>query len=68
MFMTTAAVPVTKKKPMIRLGSAASSPSLKSMPMPCQPKTVSVMTAPPTRPAKSNATIVASGIRALRNA
>ena len=36
--------------------------------MPNQPNTVSVMTAPPSSVMMSTATIVASGISALRNA
>ena len=39
-----------------------------SLPMPLQPKTVSVTMAPEKMPAKSKAISVASGMRALRNA
>ena len=68
MFITTAAVPVTRKKAMTGPGSTWTSPVRKSSPMPFHPKTVSVRTAPPMRPAKSKATIVVIGMRALRKA
>ena len=44
------------------------SPVRNISPMPFQPKTDSVMTAPPIRPAKSKAAMVAIGISALRKA
>ena len=47
MLATTIAVPVTRKKPITAFGSGIFSASLKYLPMPDQPKTVSVMIAPP---------------------
>lgn len=67
-FISTAAVPVIRKKAITGAGSTWFRPVAKSSPMPFQPKTRSVITAPPISPAKSKAMMVVMGISELRKA
>ena len=68
MLNSTIAVADTRKKAITGLGSMFDSDVVNSLPIPLQPKTVSVTIAPEKIAAKSNAISVASGINALRNA
>lgn len=61
-------MPVTRKNAITGMGSTSRRPVANSSPIPFQPNTCSVITAPPIRPAKSKAMIVVMGISELRNA
>ena len=65
---STAITAPTTKNAITGLGSALVRPLENSEPIDFQPNTRSVSTAPPIRPAMSNATTVAIGISALRKA